>query len=99
MGGPGRGRGGRRLPEQHADGKKILERISKETGGRLFEVSKKESVDQIYSQIQEELRNQYSLGYTPDRGGATESGYHKIQVAVKQKDIEVQARAGHYGDR
>ena len=68
MGGPGRG--GRRLPEQHADGKKVLERISKETGGRLFEVSKKESVDQIYSQIQEELRNQYSLGYTPDRGGA-----------------------------
>jgi VWFA-related protein len=99
MGGPGRGRGGRRLPEQHADGKKILERISKETGGRLFEVSKKESVDQIYSQIQEELRNQYSLGYTPDRGGATESGYHKIQVAVKQRDIEVQARAGYYGDR
>jgi VWFA-related protein len=99
MGGPGRGRGGRRLPEQHADGKKILERISKETGGRLFEVSKKESVDQIYSQIQQELRNQYSLGYTPDRGGATESGYHKIQVVVKQRDIQVQARAGYYGDR
>jgi VWFA-related protein len=97
MGGPGRG--GRRYPEQHADGKKVLERISKETGGRLFEVSKKESVDQIYAQIQEELRNQYSLGYTPDRGGASESGYHKIQVAVKQKDVTVQAREGYYGDR
>src|SRR5437868_5032929 len=66
MGGPGR-RGGR-FPQEHADGKKILERISKETGGRLFEVSKKEPVDQIYSQVQEELSNQYSLGYTPDRG-------------------------------
>src|SRR5258705_12326857 len=57
----------------------------RETGGRVFEVSKKKSVRQIYAQIQEELRNQYSLGYTPDRGGASESGYHKIQVAVKQK--------------
>ena len=49
------------------DGKKILERLSKQTGGRLFEASKKQSVEQIYEQIQQELRNQYSLGYTPDR--------------------------------
>src|SRR5216684_1799113 len=98
MGGPGV-RGGGRYPEQHADGKKILERISKETGGRLFEVSKKEPVDQIYSQIQEELRNQYSLGYTPDRGTGAESGYHKIQVAAKQRDVVVQAREGYYGDK
>ncbi len=97
MGGPGRG--GRRYPEEHADGKKVLERMSKETGGRMFEVSKKESVDQIYAQIQEELRNQYSLGYTPDRGGASESGYHKIQVAAKKKDVVVQAREGYYGDK
>jgi VWFA-related protein len=102
MGGPGMGRGGmgrgggRRYPEQHADGKKVLERISKETGGRMFEVSKKEPVDQIYAQIEEELRNQYSLGYTPDRGNAAEPGYHKIQVAAKQKDLVVQARDGYY---
>lgn len=94
MGGPGRG--GRRFPEEHADGKKVLERLSKETGGRLFEVSKKEPVEQIYAQIQEELRNQYSLGYTPD---AAASGYHKIQVAAKKKDLVVQARDGYYGGR
>ena len=41
-----------RFPEQpRPDGKKILVRISNETGGRLFEVSKKQSVDQIYSLI------------------------------------------------
>ncbi len=105
MGGPGMGRGGmgggrgggRRFPEQHADGKKVLERISKETGGRLFEVSKKEPVDQIYAQIEDELRHQYSLGYTPDRANADEPGYHKIQVAVKQKDLTVQSREGYYG--
>ena len=95
MGGPG-GRGGRRYPEEHADGKKILERISRETGGRMFEVSKKEPVNQIYSQIQEELRNQYSLGYTPN---PVEPGYHKIQVTASGKDLIVQARDGYYGDK
>ncbi len=95
-GGMGGGRGGRRFPEEHADGKKVLERISKETGGRLFQVSKKEPVNQIYSQIQEELRNQYSLGYTPN---PLEPGYHKIQVAATKRDLAVQARDGYYGDR
>jgi VWFA-related protein len=104
MGGGGMGRhggmGGSRNPrEERPDGKKILERISKETGGRLFEVSKKQSVDQIYSQIEDELRHQYNLGYTPERAGATASGYHKIQLAVNKKDLAVQARDGYYGDR
>jgi VWFA-related protein len=96
MGGPGRG--GRRYPQERTDGKKVLERISKETGGRLFEVSKKEPVDQIYSQIQEELRNQYNLGYTPNRENATGPAYHKIQVVAKQKNLAVQSRDGYYGD-
>lgn len=99
IGFPGGGRGGQRYPEQRPDGKKILERISKETGGRLFEVSKKEPIDQIYSQITEELRNQYNLGYTPDRTASNASVYHKIQVAAKPKDLVVQARDGYYGDK
>jgi VWFA-related protein len=103
MGGPGMGRrggGGQRYPrEDRTDGKKILERISKETGGRLFEVSKKDSIDQIYAQIEEELRNQYSLGYTPDRAGAAAEGYHKILLTTKQNGLIVQTREGYYADR
>lgn len=96
MGGRGGGRG--RYPQQERpDGKKILDQISKETGGRLFEVSKKQTVNDIYSQISEELRNQYILGYTPqkDQSGP---GYHKIQLTTKQKDLVVQARDGYYGE-
>lgn len=62
FGGPGRGQhgGGPTYPWQdRPDGKKIPERISEETGGRLFEVLKKQSIDQIYASIAEELRNQY----------------------------------------
>jgi VWFA-related protein len=96
-GGMGGGRGGGRYPpqEQRPDGKKILEQISKETGGRMFKVSKKETVDAIYAEIEEDLRNQYSLAYTPDKGNTV--GYHKIHLAVgKQKDLVVQARDGYY---
>jgi len=96
-GGYGGGRGGpSRYPQQdHPDGKKVLERISKETGGQLFEVKKKLPIEQIYAQIEEELRNQYSLAYTPDRPG-DDSTYHLIHVTVNQKDLIVQAREGYY---
>jgi len=93
-GGMGRGGAGR-FPESHEDGKKVLQRIAKETGGRMFEVSKKEPIEQIYAQIQEELRNQYSLGYTPDRTGGS-SAYHKIHLAAKRQDGIVQTRDGYY---
>jgi len=92
--GTGRRGGGRGPQEARPDGKKILEQISKETGGRLFEVSKKETVEKIYAQIEEELRNQYSLGYTPDKN--TGPGYHKLHVTTKQKELVVQARDGYY---
>jgi VWFA-related protein len=98
MGGMGRHGGGGpgRYPQQvRPDGKKVLDQISKQTGGRLFEVSKKLPIEQIYSQIQDELRNQYNLGYTPDRTDAT-AGYHKIHLTTKQKDLIVQARDGYY---
>ena len=99
MGGGGMGGGGhRRYPqESRPDGKKVLQQLSKETGGRFFEVTKKETIDQIYAEIDEELRNQYALGYTPDKTDAT-VGYHKIQLTTKQKDATVQTREGFYVD-
>jgi len=97
MGGPGMGRrgGGRYPQEQRPDGKKILEQISQQTGGRLFKASKKETLEKIYAEIDEDLRNQYSLAYTPDKGNTV--GYHKIHLTVPaQKDDIITARDGYY---
>ncbi len=96
-GGMGGGGGGRRPQQQQArgDGKKVLQRISKETGGSFFEVSKKTPIDKIYEQIEEELRSQYNLGYTPDKSDAG-SGFRKIKVTAKGKGLTVQAREGYY---
>src|SRR5260370_8199363 len=66
-GGGGRGgRGGQRHPEEpRTDGKKILQRVSRETGGRFFEVTKKEPVGQIYASIVEQLPIHYILATPP----------------------------------
>src|SRR6266446_4550345 len=103
-GGPRMGRrgpyggGGRRPPQSRPDGKKILEQMAKETGGAFFEVSKKQPIEHIYERIQEELRNQYSLGYTPERPEAG-PGFRKIRVTAKPKGLLVQAREGYYAER
>ena len=80
------------------DGKKILERICTETGGRMFELKGKGSVDDIYRQIGEELRAQYRLGFTPTYEAAS-TGYHPIQLTLTSaaaKRFEVQTRDGYY---
>jgi len=72
--------------------------MTQETGGRLFEVSKKETTAQIYTEIAEELRAQYRLGYTPDQATSAD-GYHKIDLAFarpEDKKLQVQTREGYY---
>jgi VWFA-related protein len=91
---PGGGRYPRPQQENRPDGKKILQRISLETGGRFFQVSKKDTVDDVYASIAEELRTQFLLGYTPPKDQS--SGYHSIHLATKNKDQTVQTRAGYF---
>jgi VWFA-related protein len=92
-GGGGGGRGQQQPQRNAAEGKKILQRISTETGGAYFEVTSKMPLDKIYDRIEEDLRNQYSLGYTPD---PPSGGYHRIHLTVKQKGLVVQTREGYY---
>src|SRR5579871_2448906 len=94
-GGGGSGRGGGGGQGSHIDGKKVLQQMADETGGRLFEVSKKQNVAEIYNQIAEELRAQYRLGYTPDQATAAD-GYHQLELTTHRKDLIVQTRDGYY---
>ena len=80
-------------------GKKVLERLCGETGGKVFEVTGKETVAGIYAKIAEELRAQYRLGFSPS-GGAASEGYHRIQLdltgsAAKGKHA-IQTRDGYF---
>jgi VWFA-related protein len=98
---PGGGGGGRRRgpdstpQENKGEGKKILQQIANETGGRYFELSKKLTAAQIYEQIQSEMGHQYSVSYTPDKA---ENGYHKLHLGTRNTELKVQTRAGFYAD-
>ena len=72
-------------------GKSVLMRMSRETGGSFFEVSKKISIEQIFDAIQEELRSQYSLGYVSDKPVVV-SEFRKIALTTDKKDLVVHAR-------
>ncbi len=82
--------GGSPVPRE---GRKALERISRETGGAYFDLTAAENLDRIYARIEDELRSQYSLGFTPGKG---RSGYRKLRVSVNRKGLTVAARDGYY---
>jgi VWFA-related protein len=100
---PGGGgqRGGQRpgggSNEPHVDGKKILEQIAGRTGGVFFEAKKKDSFDEVYAKIGEELHGQYLLTYTPDKKLQGDSeGFHKIALKAKDDKLDVTTREGYY---
>ena len=77
------------------DGRGALQRLSRETGGGFFEVTKKQNISQVFDVIQDELSSQYSLGYVSDQA-QTHFGFRKLQVKTKGKDLIVQARDRYY---
>jgi VWFA-related protein len=96
-GGMGSPRGGRMPPPNRSlpNGRKVMQQLANETGGAFFEVSKKLPIEQTFDRIQEQLRNQYSLGYVSDKP-AGDGAFRPVHVAVKEKGLVVQARAGYF---
>jgi VWFA-related protein len=80
------------------EGRSILQRMSRETGGGYFEVSKKLNIDQVFGAIQDELRSQYNLGYVSDVPVRI-SEFRKLQLTVKEKGYSVQAREKYWAQR
>jgi VWFA-related protein len=72
-----------------------LRKISEETGGHVFAVSSKHPLSQVFKEIQDELRNQYSIGYqstNPNRDGS----FRHIEIKVDNPEYRPQARSGYY---
>jgi len=72
-----------------------LRRMSEETGGRMFEVGRRTTLDDIFRQLQEEMRSQYSIGYVPTNS-TKDGSYRRVEVRTRQKGLKVQARKGYY---
>lgn len=76
-------------------GDRTLKKMSKETGGRMIEVRRSKDLSAAFEEISQELRSQYSLGYTssnPRRDGK----FRKLKVKTRGKGLRVHARKGYY---
>lgn len=76
-------------------GRVVMERLARETGGAYFEVSANNPIGKIYAEIEDALRNQYSIGYTP-QGKSKIGEYRKIKLTTKKRGLLVQTRDGYY---
>lgn len=74
-----------------------LKKMSEQTGGTFFRVTGRTRLVDVFRRIEEEMRSQYSIGYTPKRG-LDHSGFRKITVKAARKGAKVQARDGYYAD-
>lgn len=64
------------------------------TGGRHIATFGPTTMQKAVGEIGWELHSQYSLNYAPK--GTSETGYHRIRVHVKRKDMKARARPGYY---
>jgi len=76
-------------------GEGYLRKMSDETGGHVFKVDRKHSLDDIFKQLQEEMRTQYAIGFTP-QNPTKDGAYRKLDIKTSNKDLKVQARKGYY---
>ncbi len=77
-------------------GDKVMERIAEATGGRPFFPFKVEDVADAFTEIQDELRSQYALGYRP-ADLQHDGRFHAIEIiAERRKDLHVRTRRGYY---
>jgi VWFA-related protein len=86
------------FPGMGPDGKGVLVRMAKETGGSFFAVTKKRSIDQIFDMIQMELRSQYSIGYVSDEPVRI-SEFRKLQLTADRKGLSLQYRDRYWAQR
>jgi VWFA-related protein len=66
-----------------------------DSGGDVYFAAKRSTMEELYSRVTEEARNQYTLAYYPT-GTNRALDYHTIEVRVKREGLTVDAREGYY---
>jgi len=80
-------------------GPELLSEISDVTGGRTFTIDNPNDLPDVATKIGTELRNQYVLGYRPEKQ-VRDGKWHKIKVKIRipkgLPPLQVYARTGYY---
>jgi VWFA-related protein len=73
----------------------VAKKLTDETGGRMIVVRSERNLEQAFDEISEELRTQYTVGYTPTNK-AHDGSYRKVKLEMKNKDYSALTRRGYY---
>ena len=79
-------------------GENALTFMAQGTGGKTFLPTLGSELDRAFTEIIDELRTQYLLGFYPRDVPLTKERFHKLDVQVKRADLRVSARNGYYGE-
>lgn len=82
-------------PGSDYTGESTLRKMAEETGGRVFQADDNQELSRAFDQISEELRSQYSLGYSPTNA-ARDGSYRRLELRLKKGGMKVLARRGYY---
>ncbi len=74
----------------------VLRSLSKETGGRAYSVSDIKQLPAVYSQIADELANQYTLAYV-SKNTKRDGAWRKINVQVARGGMTARTKTGYFG--
>ena len=78
-------------------GENALKTLASDTAGRVFTpAAMGPAVDAAFTDILRELRTQYFLGYYPRAVPTSAGSYHRLEVKVRNPDLQVSARSGYY---
>lgn len=79
-----------------------LDKLAKETGGRVFVPGNINELDRAFAEIESDLRQQYVISYEPSNE-ALDGTFRKIEVRVvaneNRKDLRVRHRRGYYAPK
>lgn len=82
---------------------RVLRGFAEPTGGAAYFLENahqggRDLVDEAASEVADELKQQYTLGYRP-KGGSRDSGFRQIKVETTDKSLRVRTKRGYFANR
>jgi Ca-activated chloride channel homolog len=82
-------------PREAARAKRALSELASATGGEAFFPADISEVDRIAHQVARDIRNQYTIEYTPSNA-AMDGSFRQIKITVNRPELTVRTRNGYY---
>ena len=72
-----------------------LHAYAHDTGGDIYYAERRNSLEELYSRVTEQARNQYTLAYAPQGNDKTKD-YHGVEVRVRRPGLNIITREGYF---